>query len=349
MPRNQDILDKFEKRLTGEQNDIRDFLVRLRWVTQLILTVLIPFGFTIVGRLVVWQKPFSTPIPFIAFLIFLAVQGLLVWANFKWTPRIDRFAELAKLRGMLLEVSRESRAHRNSSQAYGIALAALRPPLKPPEGTNLPPILNAEKGATKFKQLAGEIMAVFDQDKVCRFLGTGEIPEQFCASLYGMQGVTNGEAKYELIDRRSTQDYKRIRNKDEREARLWEFGEALLGPVSKHSKPYATDDLQEEPGVSEPKQRTYDGNLYRGAMFVRSNWNFLGDALEWDSSSEKPPAYLLIFTSGKVGAFKDKENNISSELLIEAVRDLLDTLLVVSYAPQMLQPSDSEPEAHSDV
>lgn len=172
---------------------------------------------------------------------------------------------------------------------------------------------------------------MFEQDKVWWFLGNGAVPKRFCASLYGMRGMADGEAQYRLIDRRSTDDYKRVRGNYEPSARIWAFDEAILESVSRQSKPYATDDLQAFLDVPSPKQRTYDDELYRGAMFARSNWYLREGEIGWDGKSEEPPAYLLIFTSGEVAAFKNQEDLTSNELLIEAVRDLLDILLAAAY------------------
>lgn len=338
MPRDKSILDEFEKHLSSEQKGVRDYLLSQRRAVQWILAVLVPFGFTLVGRLIDWQNLFSAAntLPGLVFLIFLGVQGFLVWTSLGWTPRLDKFAELSELRAMLTEVHKEARVYRDGMSAFGVTLAALRSPLSP-DKDGVPPILNPEPGGIKFKGLSKEVLAVFKLDEVLRFLGDGDAPKQFCASLYWVSAAEGSGAQYELIDRRSTDDYKQVRERHEEKARTWAFGEAILGAVSKQRKPFVTADLQTLPGVPELKKRPYDGELYRGAMFARSNWFFQGDGVVWDGSSEKPPAFLLIFTSGEIEAFNNHEDLSSTELLIEAIRDLLDMLLIVAYKEQTIR------------
>ena len=331
--RNKDVIQEFEKHLSSNQKDVRDYVVNNRRIVQLILAGVLPFGILISGRLLDWDNLISEPnlIPGIIFALLWIVQAALAQVSLYWTPKIDKFTELAELRRMLVGLREEASAFQDSSKAFWIALAALRFPKTPrEEAPDVSPLLSTLEPEDKFKQLAQEILSVFDIDEVLRLLGNGRVPKQFSASLYKHSGTEEGEALYIMVDRRGTNDFWRVRGRGD-DARAWRFNEVILRPVSNRSNPYVFSDLQEAPGVPQQRQRPYDKQLYRGAMFARSDWYFRNGHLLWDDESSEPPAYLLIFTSGETEAFENCKDNTSGELLIEAIRDLLDTLLVVAY------------------
>lgn len=177
-------------------------------------------------------------------------------------------------------------------------------------------------------------MAIFMLKDGLRLIGGRQVPGRCSLSLYWHDGARNGEATYRLLHRDASDDYLAARGL-KTAARQWAFSKANLASASNERLPRIYSDLQETGSIPHGQRRSHD-RLYRGDMFVRSNWCGGRRPLVIDPVCEQPPAYILIFTSSDVDAFESCRGDSIGNLYVSALRDYLDILLYTAHGGQRL-------------
>lgn len=277
-------------------------------------------------------------------LIALAAHVVVALIAFKWTPSVAAHADLADAREALVKykasvdtsqqlLQRDVDAYGESSTAFAVMLATLRLAHLPDPNV---PWLEAAKAPPReaFRELAAPVLRAMVDSRVLGLLGGRTAPRCCSLSLYYPAAV-QGVLSYELLSRAPTPDFEQMRSRSNEPPRSWPANRAALSQAVGSKHLLVRPNLQ-EPGlrgtVPNDSHRDYDANLYRGAMLLRSNWAIGPDSeFSPDFDAAANPAFILIWTSSEIDAFAAADGNESAELIVESLRDYLDTLLFVTH------------------